>query len=826
MTDAKTPLASDAADRAENGLRDLVARLSLDDKLRLITGEDIWSLPELPHIGLRKLRMSDGPVGVRGETVDEGETSVLLPNPTALAATWDPRVPAEAGALLGAQARDKGIHVLLAPTVNMHRSPLGGRHFECYSEDPLLTARTATPFIEGVQSTGVAATVKHFVANDSENDRMTYDVRIGERALREVYLVPFEAAVREARAWLVMAAYNSVNGHTMTENSRLQNDVLKDEWGFDGAVVSDWMAVRSTEPAVLGGTDIAMPGPVPQWGEPLREAIADGRVDEAVLDDKVLRILRLAARVGALGETSPSVTPSVPDDAPARIRAIAARAMVLLENRGGILPLDPAKPRSIALIGPNAVRLTAQGGGSARVFPEHVVEIAKGLRTALGSGIELTVREGAFTHRRLPGLPRHATTDPITGEPGVGLEFRGPDGTVIGTERRTGSTVILWPGLFPQGTKTIVVKALVTPSVDGPHLLDALGVGNLELTIDGHTRTVDLTVPDTDLMEHLMRPPLERVTVDARAGVPVDIALAYEADTEVFVASLGLGWAPPRRDDDEELLEAVADASAADVAIVVVGTTDDIESEGFDRSDLALPGRSDELVTRIAAANPNTVVVVNAGSPVLMPWRDQVAAVVWAWLPGQEGGDAVADVLTGAAEPGGRLPTTFPAAEADVPLLSTAVVDGGHDYAAPGTIGYRLWAQHDADPAYPFGYGLGYTEWRYDELRVDGDTEHGLTVEVTLANTGGRDGREVVQIYLQPEDGTLFGAPEPPRLVGFAAVDAAAGTARTVRIDVPPATLARWNPETDAWTAPSGAHRIWVGRNATDVQLTTTTKPA
>ncbi|MGA4538955.1 beta-glucosidase family protein [Uniformispora flossi] len=804
-----------AIDSSELGK--LVAQLTLDEKLQLITGEDVWSIPAMPRIGLRKIRLSDGPVGVRGVTVDERDSSVLVPNPSALAAAWDPEVSRQAGALLGAQARAKDIQVLLAPTVNMHRTPLGGRHFECYSEDPLLAGRTAVGYIEGVQSMGVAATAKHFVANDCENDRMTYDVQVDERTLRELYLAPFEAAVHDARVWLVMSAYNGVNGATMTENFRLQNGILKDEWGFDGVVVSDWMAVRSTEPAAVGGTDLAMPGPLPQWAEPLRDAVREGRVDEAVLDDKVTRILRLAARVGALGDTE-APEAALPDDAPARIRTLAARSMVLLQNRGGTLPLDPSAPRRVAVIGPNSRRLSAQGGGSARCFPEHVVEIADGVRAALGPDTETTVRDGAFTHRRLPGLTRHNSTDPITGEPGVGLEFRGLDGTLLGTENRLGSYIVLWPGLFPEGTASITVRTRVAPETDGVHLLDVLGVGTFTLGIDGAEQTVELVTETGDIVEGLMRPALRRVEVPAQADVPVELSLTYAPDTEVLVAGLGFGWGTPRAADDDEMLAAIADAAAADVAIVVVGTTDDIESEGFDRDTLALPGRSDELVAAVAAVNPNTIVVVNAGSPVLMPWRDDVAAVLWAWLPGQEGGAAVADVLFGHAEPGGRLPTTFPAAEADTPILSTAAVDGRHDYAEGPHIGYRLWALRGARPAYPFGHGLGYTDWEYGDVRVDGDAEQGLVVEAALTNTGARSGLEVVQVYLEPADGTLFGEPEPLRLVGYAVAKAAAGETATVRITVDRKTLRRWDTEVGGWSVEPGTYRVAVGRSAGDVR--------
>jgi beta-glucosidase len=801
----------------------LVGRLTLEDKVRLVAGDDMWSLTELPRIGLRKLRMSDGPAGVRGVSMGEAhETSLLFPSPTATAATWDPEIARQVGVLMGTQALDKDVHVLLAPTVNMHRTPLGGRHFECYSEDPLLTSRTAVGFIEGVQSTGVAATVKHFVANDSEDERMSYDSRVDERALREIYLAPFEAAVREARVWLVMSAYNSVNGRTMTENSRLQNDILKDEWGFDGVVVSDWMAVRSTEPAVLGGTDVAMPGPTAAWIDPLVEAIREGRVDAAVLDDKVLRVLRLAARVGVLGEAAPRTHDVTPAYAAAQLRSIAARAMVLLENRDAALPLDVPALRRVALIGPNAVRVSAQGGGSAHVNAEHIVGVPEGLATALGPDVELTVRSGVFTHRYLPSLPHGAVVDPATGRPGVGLEYRAADGTVLDTAVRLDPGMVFFPGTLPDETTTVVMRTRLTPAEDGAHLIDILGAGRFTLTVDGRVTEIELANESTDMGVMLLHPPLRRLEVDAHAGVPLDIELVFHSVAETLFGRIGLGWSAPRAADEDEFAEAIADAAAADVAIVVVGTTDDIESESFDRKTLTLPGRTDELVARVAEANPNTIVVVNAGAPVLMPWRHQVAAVVWAWLPGQEAGDAIADVLIGTVEPGGRLPSTIPADEQDVPVLSTRVVDGGIEYGEGAAIGYRLWSLRGAKPAYPFGYGLGYTSWHYGDAVVEGDAERGLTVDVAVTNTGTRDGREVVQVYLEPADGTLFGAPEPLRLVGFSAVDVPAGATAVVRVSVAPDTYRRWDTAVGGWTTVPGSYRLTVGRNAADVRAAVT----
>ncbi|NUR85310.1 MAG: glycoside hydrolase family 3 protein, partial [Nonomuraea sp.] len=279
----------------------LINKLDLPTKIRLLTGADMWSLPPIPEIGLERLVMSDGPIGVRGEQWSATDPSIALPSPTALAATWDVELVRRVGRLLAQEARRKGVHVLLAPTINLHRSPLGGRHFECFSEDAYLTGEIGAAYVEGVQEGGVATTPKHFVANDFETDRFTVNVRVTDKVLREVYLRPFERVVG-AGAWGLMTAYNQVNGTTMTEHSDLVNGVLKGEWGFDGYVVSDWTAVRSTEAAALGGTDVAMPGPFGPWGAKLEEAVRDGRVPESVVDDKVRRILRLAHRVGALGD--------------------------------------------------------------------------------------------------------------------------------------------------------------------------------------------------------------------------------------------------------------------------------------------------------------------------------------------------------------------------------------------------------------------------------------------------------------------------------------------------------------------------------------------
>ncbi|RJL33355.1 beta-glucosidase family protein [Bailinhaonella thermotolerans] len=786
----------------EKDLRERLAKLSLEQKVALLTGADFWTLNPEPAIGLRKITVSDGPSGVRGTRWDERDTSLLFPNPSALSATWDPEAAREAGRLMGAQARKMGVDVLLAPTINLHRSPLGGRHFECYSEDPLLTAEITRGFVRGVQSAGVGATLKHYVGNESETDRMTYDARIGEKDLRELYLAPFEAVAGEA--WLVMAAYNGVNGHTMTENRRLVADVLKGEWGFDGVVISDWFAARSTEAAAEGGLDLVMPGPVGPWGDRLVEAVRAGAVAEEIVDDKVLRVLRLAARVGALeGVPAPAPAP-LPEDTHARMRRLAGRAAVLLRNEGGLLPLTGVT--KVALIGPNAVRLSAQGGGSAHVSPEYEVSPERGLRRALGDGVDIEVREGVYSHRILPTLPMDLARDPETGENGVRVDFAGEDGQVIASETRR-STRLVFMGDLPEGTRRVVLRTTFAVGEGGEHEFSVFGVGRYVLRVNGQETEVALAVDTGDPIEGLVRPPERRVRAALAAGETVDLALTLIHEPGALpLATIGLGYSPPRLDEDAELAAAVAAAKEADVAIVVVGTNDDVESEGFDRTGLALPGRQDELVERVAAANPRTVVVLNAGSPVLMPWADRVPALLWGWLPGQEGGNALADVLTGAIEPGGRLPTTYPAAEEDSPVLSTRPVDGAIDYSE--RFGYPVYGSRGVRPAFPFGFGLGYTTWEYESLAVEAGPGGGVVAEVTVRNSGERAGREIVQVYL---DG---GA----RLLGFAPVEAGPGERVTARVEVPARALSTW--EEDGWSTPSGTYTISAGRSVADLPLT------
>jgi beta-glucosidase len=798
-------------------IAEALATLTLEEKVTLLTGHDFWATWPIEKIGLRRIVFSDGPSGVRGETWDERDPSLNLPSATALASSWDPDIARRYGAAAAVEARRKGVDVVLGPTINLQRSPLGGRHFEAFSEDPVLTADLAVAYVRGVQDNGVGATLKHYVANDSETDRFTVNVRVSDRALRELYLLPFELAVRQARAWLVMSSYNSVNGTTVTENDLLETP-LNTEWGFDGVVVSDWTAVRSLRSAEAS-QDLAMPGPDGPWGDALVQAVRAGQVPEAVIDRKVARILTLASRVGAL-DGSAAAEPARVENGIAFARQAAIEGTVLLENRGE-LPWDAAGLRSVAVIGDNAAFARTQGGGSATVIPEYTVSPLDGLRAAL-PGAEVSYSRGAVVQQGVAELPLAQMTNPVTGGPGLRVRFLGADGAELHAEDRRSSALVWFGGDAPVSRSAAVeLVTLFTPAESGPVRIGFATVGHGQIYLDGELVVDEVAESEhTDLGAALMAPPTVATEVNLTAGTPVELRFEYDLTGRTGPLAdllwLRFGTEPAAVDADALIAAAAQAAGAADVALVVVGTNSVVESEGYDRTSLALPGRQDDLVRAVAAANPRTVVLVNAGSPVLMPWRKQVAAVLVGYFGGQEFGHAVADVLLGHSEPGGRLPTTWPAAEADVPVLSTTPADGVLDYDEGIHIGYRAWLRQEAAPAYWFGAGQGYTDIALTGIQAPALVTAGeaFAVTVEVANRGQRDGKQVVQLYAERPDSLTD---RPVRwLVGFAPVRVPAGQTAQVQISVPTRLLAYWR---DGWRYEPGGYRLRAGTSVVDLPL-------
>ncbi len=818
-----TSMAQTTAVDHEAELTDRLAQLSLEQKVLLMTGADIWSLHPMPDIGLRRLVTSDGPAGVRGETWDERSPSANVPSPTALAASWDPVRVERMGRLLASEARRKGVDVLLAPTVNLHRTPYGGRHFECFSEDPELTAMIGTAYVTGLQAEGVAATVKHFVANDSETDRFSVNALVDERVLRELYLAPFERIVAVG-VWAVMAAYNQVNGTTMTENI-LQREVLKREWGFDGVIMSDWYATRTAAAAGEDLLDLAMPGPESPWTEWLLEAVQSGKISESAIDGHVLRILRLAARVGALDGLTAATPPARPwsdEELSTELRASSAAGMVLIKN-DGLLPLAASSLRQVAVIGPNTATARTLGGGSATVFPPYVVSPLEGLRSAFSDETRVVHTVGVRSSDRTEIASKDLLQLPDGSGLGIEVIFFDADDHELGRQQRQAGSLMWWgpvqEGLNAADIDHLQLGTRLRVPESGRYSVGTSGLGQFRLVIDGETLFDEtITLPfGADVVEGLMKPPQQLAVIELEAGRDVLVELTYRptgegtelggADVTMLTVQLNVA---PVIDEQTEFDHAVRLAAESDVAVVVVGTNEEVESEGFDRTSLALPGRQDELVRAVAAANPQTVIVINSGAPVVLPWIEEVATVLVSWFPGQEFGNALADVLTGVVEPGGRLPVTWPASEEGLP--SVTPVNGELPYDEGLLIGYRWYLATERTPAFPFGYGLGYTTWAYEEITVDGDS-----VGVAVRNSGSRPGREVVQLYASRSDTAVE---RPPRwLVGCAAVEAAAGETVTAVITVGDHNFRHWDSSAHAWMTEPGTYRLHAGRSVADILL-------
>jgi beta-glucosidase len=799
----------------------LIGRLELSEKVQLLTGRDFWTTWPMEKIGLRRILVSDGPSGVRGELWDERSPSLNFPSATALSSSWDLGMARRYGAAAAVEARRKGVDVVLGPTINLHRSPLGGRHFECFSEDPVLTGALAAAYVAGVQDNGVGATPKHYIANDSETDRFTVDVRVDDRPLRELYLLAFERAITESHAWLVMSSYNSINGVTASENDLLESP-LNSEWGFDGVVISDWTAVRSLASAAAS-QDLVMPGPTGPWGDALVAAVRDGSVSEAAVDRKVHRILHLAARVGALeGFEAESVAPAG-EDGIAFVREAAAAGSVLLHNTGE-LPWDASALGSVAVIGHNAREVRTQGGGSATVLPERVVSPLQGITDAL-PGVAVSYALGAVVHEGIAPLPLDTMTNPATGERGVRVRFLSREGEEIFVEDRRSAALIWFGGAAPiERTSTVEFSTVFTPVETSTVRLGAAAVGTIRIEVDGELLLEETAeAVGTDLGAALMFPPSSSASIAVTAGTPVSLRIEYTIEhTEGGLdGALGLtfGLEADDGDPDARIAEAVELARNSDVALVVVGTNSAVESEGVDRTSLSLPGRQDDLVRAVAAVNRRTVVVANAGSPVVMPWRDDVAAVLVGYFGGQEMGNAVADVLLGLTEPGGRLPTTWPAAMEDVPVLSTIPVNGALPYDEGIHVGYRAWLRGDAKPAYPFGHGLGYTDFELSSLEVPTSASAGdeVTVAARAENIGARDGKVVLQVYAERSESAVD---RPVRwLVGFATATIAAGASEPITVNVPTRLLAYWD---EGWKYEAGEYTLRVGTSVDTLPLAAT----
>jgi beta-glucosidase len=828
VADAARGLFADPARPLEARVADLLARLTLEEKVALMAGASSFTLEGVARLGIPRIRMTDGPTGVRS---NEGEIATVFPVGVAMASTWNPDLTREVAGAIAREAKTLNNAVVLAPTINIVRTPLWGRNFETYSEDPFLAAALGVAYVEGLQAEGVGASLKHYAANNQEHGRMTVSVRADERTLREIYLAAFETVVKTADPWTVMAAYNRIDGTYATEHDRLLNRILKGEWAYDGVAVSDWGAVHATAEAANGGTDLEMPGP-PRWfGDRLLAAVRAGEVPVSRIDDAARRMIRLLARCGALDGEAPAGG----ELRSRRHREIAARAaeeaVVLLKNAEALLPLDPAALKRIAVVGPNADARRIQGGGSSAVRAGREVSLLQAIGDLLGATCEVLHADGG-DHEPVPPAARSASFSADEGRGAAGLTChyhaeRGFDGEPfrIQVERQIGKLVstVSAEGLG-QGIGALRWTGWLWPRRDGRHELSLRGPGSVRLELDGKTLIDDATPGRVDPMDVAGTPVTRRMaSVDlvAGRGYPVVIDYVRPVDTSRLAWEyFGVGLRQPRG----SVAEAAALAETCDAAIVVVGAASITEGEGYDRESLDLPGDQNALVEAVLAANPRTVVVLVGGAPYALPWIDHAPAVVVAWLGGEEGPDATARILFGEVSPSGRLPVTFPRRLEDTPAHGWYPGAAEVVYGEGLFVGYRHYDRAPEPPLFPFGHGLTYSRFAYGELTAPETAVAGSSVEVsfTLRNTGERRARETAQLYVRPRGPSV----ERPvkELKGFAKVDLAPGESRAVTLRLDARAFAFWDPARGAWHAEPGAYDLLIGPSAADVELQATVR--
>ncbi len=807
---------STAAD-TEARIDALLDAMTTEEQVALLAGADFWTTVPIPRLNIPALKVTDGPAGARGGgALVGGKKTAAFPVGIALGSTWNVDLLREVGRALAQEVRDKGASVLLAPTVNLFRSTLNGRNFESYAEDPFLTGKLGAAYIAGLQAEGVAATVKHYAGNESEYQRMTINSDISERALRELYLLPFELAVKEGGTWAVMSAYNKLNGTYCSENLRLLTTILRQEWGFDGLVMSDWFGAHSAGESVRAGLDLEMPGPARARASLLAEAQAEAATRAAVRV-ATRNVLRLMQRTGTLDHPrNVSVEAESNLEHPettALIHRAGAEGIVLLKNEGGLLPF-PAEA-TVAVVGPNAATGQVMGGGSAQMNAHRRVSPLEGLRAALGDE-HVTYAVGCHNDKYLPVL-----------DTPVRITYRTPEsGEVLGQEEKP-SGQVQWFDL-PEGVPARF-RATLTQDLqvaeDGTYEFSLISSGPSRLRIDGEDRLDNWTDWKLGSGFFGFASDEAHATVHLAAGQHT-VEVEYESVAGGMLGgTVRVGFRKPLPDNSIE--EAANVAAQANFAVVCVGTNGEWETEGEDRWGLTLPGRQDELVQAVARANPNTIVLLQTGGPILMPWLSEVRAVVQGWFPGQEAGHAFADVLTGKVDPAGRLPQTFPARLEDDPThpehpdRQYPGEDGHVEYREGLYIGYRHVDRASLAPLFPFGFGLSYTTFALGEPRLGRDTvEPGSEISLTLPvrNTGERAGQTVIQLYVRDVEARL----ERPskELKAFAKVALQPNEMQDVSFTLDMRALAYYDDTRQAWVAEAGDFDLLIGTSSADLPRT------
>ena len=798
----------------------IIKTLTLDEKVSLLSGFNSWYTNKIEKKNIPSIKMSDGPNGVRGDS-NSGKSSACFPCAISIGSTWDLSLIKDIGVALGEEAQAKDVDVLLGPTINIHRHPLGGRHFESFSEDPFLTGKIASNYVQGVQSKNVAACLKHFVGNDTEYERHSISSNIDAQTLREIYLLPFEMGIKEGNAKVVMSAYNKLNNIFCSSHQDLLIKILKEEWGFDGYVVSDWGAALETIENANGGLDLEMPGPSNVWGKALIDAVEASEVSEKLIDDKVKRILTVAEFSNRFQK--PQIKAEQAIDQPKHrllLRKAAADGMVLLKNEGS-LPLKK-NIKKLAVIGPNALEAQIIGGGSASLRPHYQIHPLEAVQERLGHETEILYSKGCHTHKYLPKI-----NEELMGEQeGFLVEyFDGNqfDKNLILEERLTGSKFWVFEGfakdvISKEERPDISVRFSCTykPDISGLHEFEIFGIGKCRLLIDGNELIDNWTSMDPGEAFFTFGSASKKGVTNLQKGEAYKIEVQYKFEGSFPAVYIGC-QAP---DDVDIFQEALETASHADDVILIVGTNSDWETEGNDRADFNLPANQNKLIEAILEANQNTVVVINTGSPIHMPWEKKAKAIIQTWFAGQEFGNALVDILSGEVNPSGKLPTTFPVKIEDTPAYKNYPgKDLQMNYDEKLLVGHRWYEANSMKPLFCFGHGLSFTSFNYQNLEVTTGSDFVVTCKFEIQNTGDISGLEIAQCYVG------FASPLPGEpyktLQGFIKEEIGANELKKVEIKLGPRNFSYWSVETNTWQIREGSYQILIGSSSENILLQT-----
>ena len=799
----------------------LIQDLTLREKISLMSGFNSWYTNKIDRLGIPSIKMSDGPNGVRGDS-NSGKSSACFPCAISIGSTWDMDLINQLGIALGEEAKVKDVDVLLGPTINIHRHPLGGRHFESFSEDPFLTGKIATEYVKGVQSQDVAACLKHFIGNDTEYERHLVSSNIDEKTLREIYLLPFEMGIKEGNAQVVMSAYNKLNNIYCSSHKELLIDILKDEWGFDGYVVSDWGAALETEENAKGGLDLEMPGPGNVWGDQLFAAVSEGKVEEELIDDKVRRILNIANFSKRF--ENPTNKPEQSNNSEEHRRLLkkaAASGMVLLKNND-LLPLK-SNVKNLAIIGPNAKEAQIIGGGSASLKPHYQAHPLEAFQNKLGDHTNISYAKGCHTHKFLPRVNEGFMDD----KEGFLVEyFEGSnfDENLLVQEHLIGNKFWVFEGFakdviakFERPDISVRFSCAYTPDISGQHEFEIFGIGKARLFIDGEELIDNWTETSPGEAFFSFSSDSKRALVNLIEGTTYQLEIRYKFEGNFPAIYIGC-QAPDKVNLFDEALEV---ASAADQVILIVGTNSDWETEGNDRSDFNLPVNQNHLIEEVLRVNPNTLVVLNTGSPVKMPWADKAEAIMQTWFAGQEFGNALVDIITGEINPSGRLPTSFPKNIEDTPAFNSYPgKDLQMNYDEKLLVGYRWYDKKNIKTLFPFGHGLSYTNFEYSDLEVDVHATNMASCKFSVRNTGQVAGIETAQCYVSFK--TIDDSEPEKTLQGFSKIALNPNDESSIEINLNSRNFSSWNVAKRSWEVRAGSYEILIGSSAENILLQTT----